>query len=74
MWFKLTPFSAPSTTDSASRFQHLREPRIAVPRYGAERNASTLTPAWSISPRSVPGLIGLCIGTTTVLLSLRRMT
>ena len=41
--------------------------------YNAAQNASTVTPACSISPRSVPGLIGLCIGTTTVRLSFQRM-
>ena len=32
----------------------------------AAQNASTVTPACSISPRSVPGLIGWCLGPTTV--------
>jgi hypothetical protein len=42
--------------------------------YSSAQNASTLTPACAIKPANVPGLIGRCIGTTTVRLSWRKMT
>ena len=42
--------------------------------YNSAQKASRLTPDWAIRPARVPGLIGRCIGTTTVRCSRRRIT
>ncbi len=42
--------------------------------YNSAQKASRLTPDCAIRPARVPGLIGRCIGTTTVRFSRRRIT